>query len=259
MFLSEIHPNIRKELHKREFILERTPASGSAARIIRQEESLNSTKENRDLLAESFARSHWIRVFSPVDTRKLVSNAWKQKLQQKRMKKPEFGVSNRYFEHTGDKELIQEWLDFIDDAGGGTPMMIDNPLGGYNTVLLQSGLMYRDKFEKKETLNATTWENQNKMYTGFMGVYGRGNEPGDPIDPVYKKDDTPINEGINLRHLNAYSKSYINHLINSNEILASMILTMNNIYFYQEFMKKIREAIKNNTFDDFYNKYIYII
>ena len=107
MFLSEIHPNIRKELHKREFILERTPVSGSAARIIRQEESLNSTKENRDLLAESFARSHWIRVFSPVDTRKLVSNAWKQKLQQKRMKKPEFGVSNRYFEHTGDKELIQ--------------------------------------------------------------------------------------------------------------------------------------------------------
>ena len=49
MFLSEIHPKIRKELHKREFILERSPASGSAARIIRQEESLNSTKENRDL------------------------------------------------------------------------------------------------------------------------------------------------------------------------------------------------------------------
>ena len=47
---------------------------------------------------------------------------------------------------------------------------------------------------------------------------------------------------IKIRNLNAYSKSYINHLINSNEILASMILTMNNIVFYQQLMKKIREV-----------------
>ena len=75
----------------------------------------------------------------------------------------------------------------------------------------------------------------------------------------YKREDSSINESINLRSLNTYSKSYINHLINSNEILASMILTMNNICFYQQLMFKIREEIKNNTFDDFYNKYINII
>jgi len=75
----------------------------------------------------------------------------------------------------------------------------------------------------------------------------------------YQKDDSPINKNINVRNLNKYSKSYINHLINSNEILASMILTMNNIVFYQELMKKIREAINNNTFDVFYNKYIGVI
>jgi len=75
----------------------------------------------------------------------------------------------------------------------------------------------------------------------------------------YQKEDSPINEGMNLRNLKAYSKSYINHLINSNEILASMILTMNNVYFYQQLMKKIREAIKNNTFDVLYNKYIDVI
>lgn len=75
----------------------------------------------------------------------------------------------------------------------------------------------------------------------------------------YQKDNTPINESMNLRNLNAYSKSYLNHLINSNEILASMILTLNNISFYQDLMNKIREAIKNNTFDNFYSKYINII
>ena len=75
----------------------------------------------------------------------------------------------------------------------------------------------------------------------------------------YQKDDTPIDENISIRKLNCYSKSYINHLINSNEILASMILTLNNIVFYQQLMKKIRETIKNNTFDDFYNEYINVI
>jgi len=75
----------------------------------------------------------------------------------------------------------------------------------------------------------------------------------------YQKDDTPINKNVKIRNLNMYSKSYINHLINSNEILASMILTMNNIVFYQDLMRKIREAIKNNVFDVFYNKYMDVI
>ena len=75
----------------------------------------------------------------------------------------------------------------------------------------------------------------------------------------YQKDDSPINKDETIRNLNAYSKSYINHLINTNEILASMILTMNNIVFYQQLMKRIRKAIKTNTFDVFYNKYIDVI
>jgi len=75
----------------------------------------------------------------------------------------------------------------------------------------------------------------------------------------YKKDDTPINDKTNIKSLNCYSKSYINHLITSNEILASMILTLNNIIFYQQLMKKIREEIKNNSFDKFHDKYIDII
>ena len=75
----------------------------------------------------------------------------------------------------------------------------------------------------------------------------------------YKNDDTPINEKTKIRNLNKYSKSYINHLINSNEILASMILTMNNIVFYQDLMKRIRKSIQDNKFDDFYNRYFNVI
>jgi len=75
----------------------------------------------------------------------------------------------------------------------------------------------------------------------------------------FQKDDTPLDNDISFRGLNTYSKSYLNHLINSNEILASMILTLNNIFFYQDLMKKIRESIQTGTFNKFYDKYIDII
>tara|TARA_B110000438_G_scaffold240139_1_gene238720 strand:+ start:453 stop:1565 length:1113 start_codon:yes stop_codon:yes gene_type:complete len=75
----------------------------------------------------------------------------------------------------------------------------------------------------------------------------------------FKNDDSPLDEAIKIRNLNKYSKSYINHLINSNEILASMILTLNNIVFYQQLMQKIRESIKNNTFEALYDKYVDVI
>ncbi len=72
----------------------------------------------------------------------------------------------------------------------------------------------------------------------------------------YQKDDTPLDENCHNFSLNKYSKSYLNHLFNTNEILGSMLLTLHNINFYQELMSSIRDNIKNSTFDEFHNKYI---
>ena len=72
----------------------------------------------------------------------------------------------------------------------------------------------------------------------------------------YQKDNEPLDLKSTNLNLNKYSKNYLNHLFNTNEILASMILTLNNINFYQELMKKIRDNIKNGTFEDFYNNHI---
>ena len=72
----------------------------------------------------------------------------------------------------------------------------------------------------------------------------------------YQKDNQPLDPKCNNFNLNKYSKNYLNHLFNTNEILASMLLTLHNINFYQELMKSIREHIKNGTFDDFHDKYI---
>ena len=72
----------------------------------------------------------------------------------------------------------------------------------------------------------------------------------------FKSDKSPLDEKCDIRELNKYSKSYLNHLIKSDEILASMLISLNNVYFYQQFMLEIRRNIKNATFNNFYKKYI---
>ena len=72
----------------------------------------------------------------------------------------------------------------------------------------------------------------------------------------FKYDKSPLDKNCNLRFLNLYSKSYLNHLIKTNELLASMLISLHNINFYQQFMSEIRKSIKSRTFGKFYNRYI---
>ena len=75
----------------------------------------------------------------------------------------------------------------------------------------------------------------------------------------YQNDNSPLDLNVTKFDLNKYSKNYLNHLFNTNEMLASMLLTLNNINFYQELMSEIRKNIKNGTFDEFHDKYINIL
>ena len=72
----------------------------------------------------------------------------------------------------------------------------------------------------------------------------------------YQNDNTPLDPDCDNLNLNKYSKNYLNHLFNTNEILASMLLTLHNINFYQELMTSIRKNINDGTFDEFHDKYI---
>ena len=73
---------------------------------------------------------------------------------------------------------------------------------------------------------------------------------------IYQKDKSPLDPNCKIRNLNKYSKSYLNHLIKCNEMMASMLISLHNVYFYQQFMLEIRKNIKNATFSSFYKKYI---
>ena len=72
----------------------------------------------------------------------------------------------------------------------------------------------------------------------------------------FQHDETPLDKDCKIRNLNLYSKSYLNHLIKTNELLASMIISLHNVNFYQQFMLEIRKQIKQGSFNNFYRKYI---
>ncbi len=72
----------------------------------------------------------------------------------------------------------------------------------------------------------------------------------------YKNDNTPLDSSTTKFSLNKYTKNYLNHLFNTNEMLGSMLLTLHNVNFYQELMSSIRNNIKKGTFCQFHDKYI---
>ena len=72
----------------------------------------------------------------------------------------------------------------------------------------------------------------------------------------YEKDDLPIDPECNCPTCQRHSRAYIRHLFKAQEMLAMRLCVMHNLYFYNNLMQKIRDALDNDTFDDLYNKYV---
>ena len=72
----------------------------------------------------------------------------------------------------------------------------------------------------------------------------------------YERDNTPIDEECDCPVCQTYSKAYIRHLFKAKEVLGMRLAVMHNLYFYNKLMEKIRTALEEDTFDDFYSKYV---
>ncbi|MDC0198484.1 tRNA guanosine(34) transglycosylase Tgt [Candidatus Thioglobus sp.] len=72
----------------------------------------------------------------------------------------------------------------------------------------------------------------------------------------YKKDTGPLDPNCSCSTCQNYSRSYLHHLQKTNEILGSRLNTFHNLFFYQDLMKNIREAIKGNTFESFRKNFL---
>lgn len=66
----------------------------------------------------------------------------------------------------------------------------------------------------------------------------------------FEFDLNPLDKGL-PSSISKYSRSYIRHLFREKEILASRILSYQNLLFLKDLMKNIREAIKNDRLLDY--------
>ena len=71
----------------------------------------------------------------------------------------------------------------------------------------------------------------------------------------YQTDDSPIDKNCKCPACRNYSRGYIRHLLNVGEMLGMRLAVLHNLYFYNELMAKIREAIDNGEYEEFYKKY----
>ena len=76
---------------------------------------------------------------------------------------------------------------------------------------------------------------------------------------VYSEDFSPLDSECGCYCCKNYSRAYIRHLINVNEMLAAQLLSLHNITFLHKLMRGMREAIFADSLIDFakefYNKY----
>ena len=70
----------------------------------------------------------------------------------------------------------------------------------------------------------------------------------------HQDDPRPLDEGSDCPAASTYCRAYLHHLVRAGEGLAGMLLTWNNIAYYQHLMQNMRDAIEEGRFEDFYAK-----
>ena len=72
----------------------------------------------------------------------------------------------------------------------------------------------------------------------------------------YQMDTKSLDETCQCYTCQNYSRSYLRHLHRANEITGHRLCTLHNLYFYQQMMREIRQAIENDNFEEFAQSFL---
>lgn len=67
----------------------------------------------------------------------------------------------------------------------------------------------------------------------------------------YRTDEKPLDEKCSCYACKNHSRAYLHHLTKASEMLGAMLLSEHNIFYYQDLMRDIRDAITEKKFDEF--------
>ncbi len=79
------------------------------------------------------------------------------------------------------------------------------------------------------------------------------------INEKYAEDDRPVDPGCNCPCCRSYSRAYLRHLFKAHEELGMRLAVLHNLYFYNEFMQGIRDALDEGRFEEFFNQYVDVV
>ena len=71
------------------------------------------------------------------------------------------------------------------------------------------------------------------------------------LNAIHENDMSPIEEGCKCPTCQRYSRAYIRHLLKAREMLGMRLCVMHNLYFYNNMMAEIREAIENGNYSEY--------
>ena len=72
----------------------------------------------------------------------------------------------------------------------------------------------------------------------------------------FARDKNPIEQGCACPACNGYTRGYVRHLIKAEEILGLRLITLHNLHFYLELMRRARNTIEKGTFDQFRKDFV---
>ena len=72
----------------------------------------------------------------------------------------------------------------------------------------------------------------------------------------FMEDERPISPTCGCPVCKNHSRGYIRHLLKADEMLGMRLCVMHNLYFYNDLMQKIRDAMDEDRFEEFYHQYV---
>ncbi|NLO78900.1 MAG: tRNA guanosine(34) transglycosylase Tgt [Xanthomonadaceae bacterium] len=67
----------------------------------------------------------------------------------------------------------------------------------------------------------------------------------------YSNDTRPVDENCGCYTCRNYSRAYLKHLDRCNEILGARLNTIHNLYYYQQLMRELREALEQDRLESY--------
>ena len=76
------------------------------------------------------------------------------------------------------------------------------------------------------------------------------------LNAKYTLDEAPLDEACGCPVCQRFTRAYIHHLFKAGEMLAMRLTVMHNLFFYNSLLEKVRNALDEGRFGEFYSGHI---